>query len=105
MKTVTFICDPKVVIQEVFKKSHPQGMGFIHYTPNYELSDEEASQFILERNGRIYIDMDYVQGRACKFHAEIVDNCVQMRFDEKRNWYDHSNEAFEELISTCNGVI
>ena len=79
-------------VKKVYELSRPQGLGMLHYTPS-PLSDEEAKSLIQE-NGEIH--MDYVKGRSCKFHSYNRGNKLYIN----DCWYDHTDEQFEELLSS-----
>jgi hypothetical protein len=57
------------LVKKVYELSVPQGMGFLHFTPE-PLTDEEAATLIDPKYG---IRMDYVKGRGCKFFAKYKD--------------------------------
>jgi hypothetical protein len=83
--------DPIELIRYVYNHSIPQGLGRLHYSPA-ELTVTECLDLIVDG---VRIDLDYVKGRCCKFHASIdaekgVDVCLS-------DWYDHSQEELREL--------
>lgn len=85
-------------VKKAFDLSRPQGMGFLHHQPG-ELSQEELDYIIGGDlgKGRMYLaDMDYVRGRSCKFHIRPAQEDGYMLIEPR--WYDHSDEALEELL-------
>jgi hypothetical protein len=55
-------------VQAVYDLSKPQGLGFMHFRTG-PLSDQDAKK-CLPPDGRIAVDTDYVNGRACKLGAK-----------------------------------
>jgi hypothetical protein len=82
--------------QEVYALSSPQGMGFLHYQEG-GLSEDDAKAVVDRCAAHIScaLDMDYVKGRACKFHIRRQDGKL---FTNKR-WYDHTDSDLNELLS------
>jgi len=79
------------LVKKAFDLSRPQGMGFIQADKS-PLTDEEAKSLI-EEDGSI--DLDYVKGRACKFHVRVVDGKSYI----SAPWYDHSDQDLVTLFS------
>lgn len=85
------------LVQAAFDLSRAQGMGFLHYQPGHTLSDEEARKFIKEPryDGDAVINMDYVQGRACKFRVFREGE----RLVIPDLWFDHADGRLRELLN------
>ena len=81
-------------IKKVYDLSHPQGLGFIHYT-NEPLSDADAVALI-QPTGRIAVCMDYVRGRACKMCVFRDYNTGTLHFELP--WFDHTRVQEAELL-------
>ena len=81
------------VVQEAYRLSTPQGLGFLHFQEG-GLTDEEAASLIAFRDPRTPLTMDYVRGRACKLTVfkEGKELFIQ------NFWYDHSDEQLKELL-------
>ena len=78
--------------KKVYELSVPQGLGFLHFKPE-PLTDEEAKGCI-RREGNIVLDMDYVNGRACK----MVVRSENGKFVISDTWYDHTDKALAQLL-------
>jgi hypothetical protein len=78
------------LVKAVYDLSKPQGLGFLNFVDG-GLTDEQAERFIDKERG---IDMDYVGGRACKFHMYKRDGqwCLP------DSWYDHTDEQYDRLL-------
>ncbi len=86
--------DLRKLVQEVYALSRPQGLGHLHYEKG-GLSDEETNALIdCEPRGRVILSLDYLKGRACKFHVRREDDKL---FISPR-WYDHSADDLKELL-------
>ena len=86
-------CDLKEVAKAVYDLSHPVGMGILHYRER-PLTDEEAEKVVSLSGGGFALDMDYVNGRACKFSVIEEDGKLYM-FD---TWLDHTESDLLKLI-------
>lgn len=89
------------VISKAFDLSQPQGMGYLHYKPGP--IPEDTLDRILERtdNNEGYrkgVSLDYVEGRAVKLYIPYEPEYGYYMEDDGR-WFDHSNEAWEELTT------
>lgn len=82
--------------KKVYELSVPQGLGFLHYTPK-PLSDEEAKS-CLRKDTNFCLDMDYVNGRACKMTVFKEGEKLYIR----DAWYDHSDSTFQKLLNSFN---
>ncbi len=86
-------------VKRVYELSIPQGLGFLHYK-NRGLTDAEAKQLIITEIPEhfhpvnIVIDMDYVDGRACKMIVFKENDKLYIR----NSWYDHMDEQLRELL-------
>ena len=82
------------LVKKVYNLSQPQGMGFMHFTPA-PLSEDEAKKYIdLSSSFPSVINMDYVHGRACKFHVTRRDGKLFI----PDSWYDHTDEQYKKLL-------
>ena len=80
-------------IKKVYDLSHPQGLGFIHYT-NEPLSDADAAALI--QPTEIAVSMDYIRGRACKMFVFRDYNTGTLHFELP--WFDHTQVQEAELL-------
>jgi hypothetical protein len=80
----------------VYELSAPQGLGFFHFREG-SLSTWEANQHI-DREARCVLDMDYVNGRACKMHVRKDGD--KLLIDSP--WYDHTDAQLEQLLAKFN---
>ena len=87
--------DLRELVRGAYDLSRPQGMGIIHYQPG-RLSDEEADEIIalFADDHFIAVSMDYVRGRACKFHVMREGDRLTIRDD----WYDHTASDLHTLL-------
>lgn len=93
------------LIQKVYELSKPLGLGHFHYTPE-PLTEKEAKAFIYKnaKDGFV-VDLDYVKGRACKFHVrKIPQSMFKSRLFIAYPWYDHTDMQFKELLSSV-GIV
>lgn len=81
------------LVRRAYDLSVPVGMGFIH-AKSGSLTDEEVDKLI-DLDDEDPVSMDYVFGRACKFHIMKEDD----KFYMLNSWYDHSPEQLDELIA------
>ena len=86
-------------VKKVYELSVPQGLGFLHATPE-PLTDAEVGYIVnmYKEDKRIALDMDYVKGRACKMIVWRNEDKLEIRDD----WYDHTDENFKKLLDTFN---
>jgi hypothetical protein len=91
-------------VQKVYDLSSSQGFGFLHFRP-HPLSKFEALEIIKRGEtfcGKWFLEMDYINGRACKMTAYIKDGKMYIG----DSWYDHTDDQLNELLSTfkieCN---
>ena len=81
--------------QKTYELSSPQGLGFLHFTPQ-PLSDERAKEIVERGKGTGYpLDMDYVDGRACKMTVFEKEGKLEIH----DSWYDHTDEQLISLLS------
>lgn len=87
--------DPIEFIKKVYELSVPQGLGILHFKEG-GLTDEEAKKILVNyRNDKmIYLDMDYVEGRACKMTVFRKGKKLFFRLP----WYDHTDIQSEKLL-------
>lgn len=83
--------DLVALAQRAYSLSRPQGLGFLHYQEG-GLPAEDAKGCI-GRDGSL--NMDYVHGRALKFH---VQKNADGSFSLADAWYDHTTEQYQELL-------
>lgn len=89
----------KDVIAAVYDCSRPQGLGFLHYTPD-PLSDEELDK--LASNTELKnLSLDYVAGRACKFCLREIKG--EYYFD--KDWFDHTELDSQTLANRLNAEL
>ena len=79
------------LVRAAYDLSRPQGMGFLHFTPD-PLSDAEVEELV-QPDGTTYLD--YVRGRACKFGVWLREGRRVIRSP----WYDHTNAQLLELLA------
>jgi len=84
--------DKAEVLAALYNASKPQGMGFLHYTPEPMTRDEAAEQL------KLTTDFDYLRGRVMK--VNITDNLDTMRYDR-----DNGQGAAERAISDLQQAI
>ena len=98
--------DLRQLLREAYHLSQPQGMGFLHYTPGEEISDEEIDDRIND-DGRMYehtaASVDYLRGRSMKFRVMREETSIPGIFDKSRryiedSWHDHSDDALRILL-------
>ena len=85
-------CSLTDVVQAAYDLSRPQGLGFLHYTPE-PLSGEEALQYV-DDTSPCPVCLDYVKGRACKLTVHKDDGRLFIR----EPWYDHTDAQLAELL-------
>ena len=88
-------CDLSVFIKKVYDLSQPQGLGFIHAKAG-PLEDQEVESILRHGCDKIPVDMDYINGRACKMMVIQDDDRIFIQ----DAWYDHSDDQLCELISS-----
>ena len=86
------------LVKEAYDLSALQGLGFLHFKEG-SLSDEEAKAIVdRSANDRMCaVSMDYVNGRAVKFHISRRDG--KLLVDD--SWFDHSDSQYAELRKRC----
>lgn len=77
------------VLAALYNRAHPQGMGFIHYTPE-DMTKEQAELLLQQTNY-----FDYVRGRVMK-----VDLSSDEEFDERLYDRDNGFGAAQSAINT-----
>ena len=84
----------------VYELSSPQGLGFLHFTPN-PLTDAEAEDLVatFKKDKICALYMDYVNGRACKMS---VSRAEDGKLTIPDNWYDHTDRIYQQLLSHFN---
>ena len=87
-------------VQKVYELSMPQGLGFLHFTPE-PLSEERAKEIVEQRGGAFsgsscVISMDYVDGRACKMNVREENGKLVIN----DSWYDHTDSQLKQLLET-----
>ena len=83
-----------LLVREVYERSEPAGMGFLHYKPGP--LPQELLEAILSNPDRIH--MDYVLGRACKMTVRRDGD----RYYIANYWPDHSPSEFAQLLGVLN---
>lgn len=79
------------VAKAAYDLSVPQGMEFLHAIDG-PMSNEHAASLI--KDGRLALQMDYVNGRACKLTVFRYEGKLLIR----NNWFDHSEDDLIELL-------
>ena len=87
--------DLREFAKAAYDLSQPQGLGFLHFSPEV-LTDDEADEIVAQGGrGKVVLRMDYVKGRAVK-------QTVWKREDGVRYirgvWFDHTDEHLTELL-------
>lgn len=87
------------LVREVYNLSSPQGLGFIHFTPD-PLSKDEAAEYVTEGLGlpSVRVSLDYVKGRSCKFVVWEKNGKLFCRDD----WFDHRPSQLLTLFQKLN---
>lgn len=84
-------CDLAQLMIDVYATSKPQGLGALHFNPE-PMTREQAETWIAEQKHygeKSPLTLDYVQGRACKFHVfTAIDDAT--RWFIQPSWYDHN---------------
>lgn len=83
------------LIQAVYAHSRPQGLGFLHFERG-PLSEEDTDLLIEAQRDDQHINLDYVNGRACKFYAVKRGE----NWYTSTEWYDHGESDIEGLLKT-----
>lgn len=87
-------CDVRELVRAAYDLSVPQGLGFLHYTPD-SLSEEEIDEILaMPSMAHCLVNMDYVKGRACKFNVWQEGESLQIA----NPWYDHTDAQLTELL-------
>lgn len=99
--------DLRTLARKVYELSRPQGLGILHYQEG-SLPDEELEEVIdVSERSRLALTMDYVLGRACKFHVQLAGDSGYLLLPDgvthwiRTDWYDHFRPDLEELLSAC----
>ena len=85
--------------QKVYELSSPQGLGFMHFTP--QPLDEKVAQEMVDqwkKDNWSALSMDYVNGRACKMDVIRKDGKLFIH----DSWYDHSDDKLKQLLAAFN---
>ncbi len=91
------------LVQAAYSLSKPQGLGILHYEEG-DLTSAEVVEIISRRHGSCAVNMDYVNGRACKFNVKVKEN----RYYVRNVWHDHSDHQFKillEAVGLSGGLI
>ena len=88
-------CDLSEFIKKVYELSAPRGLGFLH-AKDGPLEDSKVESILMDGCDRIAVEMDYVNGRACKMTVFKKDGRIFI-LDK---WYDHTEDELCELISS-----
>lgn len=87
------------VVAHAYNLSRPQGLGFMHYTPE-PMTLEEAQQ-VVDAGGtsfghtKVGVSLDYVNGRAVKLH--IREDVEGYFLEDDGTWFDHGPTLWAEL--------
>jgi hypothetical protein len=85
--------DLRAVIQAAYKLSEPQGMGFLHAKPG-PLTEAEVDAILARGTPAHPVNMDYINGRACKFYVQVSEGVTQIA----SRWYDHTDDDTAALL-------
>lgn len=77
------------VLAALYNRAHPQGMGFLHYTPE-DMTTEQAEKLLQQTSY-----FDYVKGRVMK-----VDLSSDEQFDERLYDRDNGPGAAQSAINS-----
>ncbi len=68
---------PARLLAALYNRSHPQGMGFLHATPE-DMTEEEAQNLLQDSTGQVreFTYFDYLNGRVMKveINGEILNS-------------------------------
>ena len=81
-------------VKEVYALSVSQGMGFLHARPGNMSNEDVVALVNREKTPDVALDLDYVQGRACKM--TVFRNGDRLEIDDK--WFDHTDAELAELL-------
>lgn len=86
-------------VKFAYSRSRAQGMGVLHFTPG-DLPDEDVDAILGRTAGavEVVVSMDYVKGRACKFHV-YSDRGDPPRYFTNPRWFDHSDGDLVDLLN------
>lgn len=89
------------IIRWVYDNSVPVGLGVLHYHAA-TLGDDEVERIMQGDDGHCVLNMDYVNGRQCKFviFRDKEDETLWIR----KKWFDHE-ERSDDLIEFCQSTI
>ncbi len=88
------------IIKAVYDLSRPQGLGFLHYSPE-PLTDEQALACI-PKPEMPQLHLDYIRGRACKF---VLLTDPDGRYFDATYWLDHTDEDLAGLIERLGAKV
>lgn len=90
--------DLRTLVRQVYGQSIAIGMGHLHYRPGC-LTDHEIDGILnnSRRQAGSILSMDYVNGRACKFHINVDRATGQ--WSTSSHWFDHTPEQLKLVLS------
>lgn len=88
--------DVVTLVKKVYDLSIPVGLGMLHYRDG-GLSDGEVNS-IIKSDTEYMVRMDYVNGRQCKFNLFYNEETGDVY--THKEWYDHTDSQFKELLSS-----
>ena len=88
--------DLKKFVQEVYKLSRPQGMGYLHYKDG-DLPENQVAEILArgDKSKQFAVSMDYVLGRACKMTVHRQGDKLFIN----DGWFDHDPSDLQTLLS------
>ncbi len=81
--------DKKSLLNALYQRAKPLGMGFLHYIPNEKLSDSDAEAIL--KGGYV----DYLRGRVMKIN--LSGNSVNTRGYNRDNGPNAAEDVIEKL--------
>lgn len=85
-------------VKEVYRLSVPAGLGWLHFTER-DLTDKEAKLILdsFKDDPSIFLDMDYIRGRACKMTLFREGKRLYLRSP----WHDHTDIQLKKLLKAA----
>lgn len=81
--------DKGAVLAALYNASHPQGMGFLHYTPE-DMTPEEGAELVAEHRY-----FDYLRGRVMKI--DLSKDSLDPRLYDRDNGAGAAAAVIEKL--------
>jgi len=87
------------VLMALYNASKPQGLGFLHFTPE-DMTEAEAKGMIEERKGDLWFD--YVKGRVMKINLNSNDSTFDDCLYDRDNGDGAAQRAIDRLRESLN---